>query len=899
MSCQEARGLMTKAMYEPLSPEQDAVLRQHLAGCPDCRVEESGMRPLEQQLREMTGPAPAAQFGPVDRWRSVSRRRRALTPLAFAGAGGLALAALAGWLVFAHPKPTVQGRIHPTPSVPAPETPVTVASGPPHSAAPEHAAQKPKPNTAPAVMARGDTRAAPPSGFARVRHATQKRQPASVPAVADDRWLDGRDSRLAQQWLTGRDDAEARRWLEAHLPAMRDDFVQVKSPLLAAADPKSPAVRDAVKQYEKEAAVVDSRLFAKVTLQMKGASLEELCKELEEQTRVKLSASRGMRDEKVTIFVKDEPARDLMRAVARLLSCRWTRFGEEGAYRYEISQDLRQQLAEQEMRNRDLNEALLALDAKMQASAGLAGLTPDQIRARMSNAKGEELTLRQNACGVNWGGYQVYHRLTPAERAALGSGQQLRYSTNDSRPDRRLPDDWRQTLLGAWGDQAMAWSDQQKNNIIGPYEFLKSQGLEPKRFTEWPNAYAGVNLRIDRSELGTVSLNSESMITLPSNGQDPGLGANQVLATAQSPSVANPENGKANAGLKNQAPFTKTVSLKPEVSCPVLRMEKLDGKAEHPEDDDQPGVYMGHDLTSRLWRRKMHEPHVTTADMWEAVHEQTGLPIVADYYTHLYPQAKVTAQKTTLFEALNHVCDVMRIRWRKDGAFLLGRSSSFFWDKQKEVPNRLLDHWQMDKQQAGGLPMADLIEMALLTDAQLDSEFVGDGIAHCRGLREWRTLGSVMGGYSSRPFLRLIADLNAAKRDQALAPTGLPTSALTPAEQSAFLNVMGPRIQGDPEQISRFLTGTRIRVSYAPEGYFAWVPIAGPTRPQQEAWEAPLCAGRTREAALAALRRIEPKAAEAEIMRSEGILYVTVVRAGKPGWHIAGQRPIRYEAPNR
>jgi hypothetical protein len=74
-------------------------------------------------------------------------------------------------------------------------------------------------------------------------------------------------------------------------------------------------------------------------------------------------------------------------------------------------------------------------------------------------------------------------------------------------------------------------------------------------------------------------------------------------------------------------------------------------------------------------------------------------------------------------------------------------------------------------------------------------------------------------------------------------------------------------------------------------------PIVGPLRSQDAAWEAPLCAAPKKESALAGLRRIEPKAEEAEIRRSEGILYVTMLRAGQPSWHIAGERPVRVEIP--
>src|SRR5687768_1978930 len=46
----------------------------------------------------------------------------------------------------------------------------------------------------------------------------------------------------------------------------------------------------------------DPRLSRKVTLHLKGASLAVLCAQLQEQTGVELRASRGVADEKVTVF---------------------------------------------------------------------------------------------------------------------------------------------------------------------------------------------------------------------------------------------------------------------------------------------------------------------------------------------------------------------------------------------------------------------------------------------------------------------------------------------------------------------------------------------------------------------------------------------------------------------
>src|SRR5438876_3557933 len=120
----------------------------------------------------------------------------------------------------------------------------------------------------------------------------------------------------------------------------RSPLVLISMFLTASAPPVAGAAPGAPKQEK------DPRLLHKVTLQQKGVALSDFCAELQAQTGVELSASRAVADEKVTVFVKDRPARDVMREVARLFNDFWSRSGSEGKYRYMLDQDLKSQLAE-------------------------------------------------------------------------------------------------------------------------------------------------------------------------------------------------------------------------------------------------------------------------------------------------------------------------------------------------------------------------------------------------------------------------------------------------------------------------------------------------------------------------------------------------------------------------
>lgn len=910
MRCHDARILMTRRLYEPLARGDGAGLARHLEECASCREEYDGIARLVEGLRRMADaePAPAVADIPVDVAGIRSRSARStMAPLRIAGGlAALACGAVAAGLAFRGTHPPVTAVNHGAKSgpaishgkVPPPPQPHDVHPVPPRPTVPYpddgNRGERP-------VMAH---RTSPPPSR---QPAPREQVAADRPSMPDEAYLDGNDPELTWWFARAGANQKVLELIRKRLPKVQDDFVRVPFPWLAAADTRGAGLGDAVRKYEKEARVVDTRLFENVTLQLKATSLDEFCSELGKRVPVRFRAARGVRDEKVTVFVKDKPTRDVMRAVARLFGYGWVRSGEEGDYRYELVQDLRSQLAEQEMRNQDTNAALLALDEKMGAYRPYLELSPAQVEEKARAAQGRDRELLRRAAGRNWSGMQVYHRLTPLERAALAGGEPLRFSSDSTRPDRRLPEEWRRPLLEAWGDVAIAWSDRQNNLVVGPEQLLKDSGLNPTRLVDWPGASVNVALKIDRSELGELLLQVESGYVSPYKDSTPGAAGTVTLATGQSPSVVKPDNALPNRGLRSLPLFTREVSLHPKPSCPVLAAAEAARKqGRNPETAQEEAIRRlrtGHSFTSTEWQRRerddrLQQPHVTTADVWEELHRRTGMSIVADSYTRLYPVPPVTVEKAPLFDALCKVSDEMRVRWKKDGEFLLCRSTSFFWDKLKEVPNRLLEHWRADREQQGGLPFADLLELAGLSDSQLDSRIVGEGVTHCWGLREWDLLGRPVGYDSPRPWLRLLAELPEEKRLRTLQPEGLPVGSLTPQEQQGVAAAMGGRlVYSDPIQALQGLANWRVRVDYAPAGFYAWTPVLGPTRDRQQAERLPVLSARTAEAALALARKIDASVGPDEIERTDGVLTITLLMPDGKAWAIAGERAFRFRPP--
>lgn len=628
---------------------------------------------------------------------------------------------------------------------------------------------------------------------------------------------------------------------QPRLPAVRDDFVRVPLPQVAAGGGAARLAAEGLRAYEQEAKIVDARLFRKVDLHLKGAALEEFCAEVKRQTGVDLRVRPGVGDEKATVFVKEQPARDVMRAVARLFGYFWARTGEEGKYRYELIQDLKTQLAEEELRNRDLHAAMLRLDTEMAAFRPYLEKSVLELEKLVPQLPREERNrVWPIAFNGGWGGIQLYHRLTPAQRRALLSGQDIVLRPDAPRPEERVPEDWVPFLVQSLGDSR--WQRRDGSTVVA--RDTPGSGV------------AQVRIRLERAELGEVSLQSYLTVTVPIDGDEtlPQRAFRDCqVGTGRGPSVGDsPRNAEANVALRSQAAFRQRVSLAPESSCLRASEPQL-------SESEAPSFRPG----------DVEKPHLFSADAWEAVHRATGRSIIADFASRVTPTAKVTVKDATLFDALCRVGDATRMRWRVDGDFILARSTSYFWDKLREVPNRLLARWRAQRQLPGGLPLESLMEMASLPEEPLSSTGVSQAIVHCLGVPEWRLVGDLTPttrAQWARGGARLLSELTPHQRQRVFTPDGLPFRDLAPDQQreawglQQVMTLMRERQDGTRNGLD--LANAYVVGKYVPAGWYAWerpMVIRTATMPPR------MIAARTAEDALAAARRVYPPAAAEEV----------------------------------
>jgi hypothetical protein len=630
---------------------------------------------------------------------------------------------------------------------------------------------------------------------------------------------------------------------------VRDDFVQIPFPRIAAITDRQIAA--AVESYKREAAIVDPRLSNHVILQQKATALSDLCERLRADTGIQLTAGSSVADEKVTIFCEKLPLRDVMRQLSRPFGYSWLRSGKTGEYRYELVQDLRSQLLEEELRNRVRNEALLALEQEIKKYRPYLSLSPDEVLARAKTAPPAEKKVLENlgggrpGLGLAWGITQMYFRLTSQELAALRAGEELAFRQEPELGEKLLPPDVARGVL----QSLRTWPLLKTKDGYGGTEPDDPRGIP---LTAVPEARALVNIKLSQTELGRFGLRGLVGFSAPGafSRADDG-----PYAVGVSPRTLQPENAGVNARFARDPALRPRVSVQPQPSC-NLRPNSPDWRLAA----DRGGTPEG--------EGELREPKVTTADVLEALHRASGMPIIADFYTRLYKPDTVSVKNQPLFDTLNQICDTMRLRWDKDagareaGGWLQFRSVTYYNDRLKEVPNRLLTGWAAARRERGMLTLDHLVEIAQLPGAQLDASSMAEGARECWGLLEW----DLVRDWAVLANLRFLAQLTPAQRQEARSDAGVLITKMSLSQQQAFLGRFGPWL---PQMHSlEALSGTALRVDYTQPGWFEWHPpaktslrwVVRSTPDGEDRWlPVPAVRERTREAALQAMRRVDPR----------------------------------------
>ena len=877
-NCRKIRPLLWDYAAGRLTEARRATVEHHLRNCAECLEQ-------EQQAASVLLPIAAERGRDLPEipgvWQAIQSRLDAPAPPRFAAPaprpafvlGGAALCGV-GALVFwqTRPAPPLKTADHSAPQIAPRHLPPSPVYFPERTAAGPTQNRPDRPHPVPQTAflrgKRQETAAAP-------RPRSGGNKPASQ--VADAVYLNGTDAPLPKFAI---EDKETPILSSASLPRFRDDFILAEPPRIAGAGSDAQQKQQAaaaLREYERQQAIVDTRLFRKVTLAEKGESIETICAHLQAQTGVSLRGLRDVADEKLTVFVEKMPARDVMRAISRLLGYKWMRYGTEGAFFYRLTQPMRSRMEEEEMRSRDDNAALLALDEEMKRKRAEGERLTSEMAALKAMpkpaSKDEQDERKSRIAALEAAKAQqkdspmvaLYDQLTPADQVAMRGGAEITLDPDDPQPDRRVAPELQKQMCVGFPD---VYINDKSDNWLS---FDSDKGVA---YSEFSGSRIGLSYSISRAELGQLTLEGTPHFSLwlPKIGKSH-LGmygeSPNVLAAGKNPSSAKPDNRKANRLLANTAPFTRLVELQPQHVChapqAMGREDPLDPKRQAATADD---IYSRPD--------NYFAQHAESADLWEEVHKKTGLPIVADYYSRLFPLDRVQTPRLPLFEALCREGDALGVKWQKDGDFLLCRSTSYFWDKLKEVPRRQLERWAKDGAEQNGLPFDDFLEMAQRSDAALDSLRVGQTVWSCWGLEEWERVSvsrdgrrdSPLSGINFRGLARCLANFPPALRGQLTRPGGINFRELPLQQQQELMTAQSPWSRS-PET----LRDSQIHVDYVPAGRYVWNPARG--SPHLLGISAiQVISGKTAEEALAAARQIEPAATKNQIHRSRGVFAI-------------------------
>jgi RNA polymerase sigma-70 factor (ECF subfamily) len=600
---------------------------------------------------------------------------------------------------------------------------------------------------------------------------------------------------------------------------------------------------------EAEKEVVDGRLTQKVTCAFKGTALADLCERLRLETGVRLAAGASVADEKVTVFCEKLPLRDVMRQLSRPFGYTWIRSGRAGDYRYELMQDLRSQLLEEELRNRDRVESLLALERDLERYRPYLGLTPDEALARSATATGPQKALFEAMAGPVWAGLQVYSRLSAQELAAMRAGQEVIYSGVPRSGERPLPPEVARGILQTMRERRLV--PQEDGRYTYTPDATAPGAIAPAAL---PDASGRVHLRIVQSEVGRFALHAQVYYFTLVNGEpDYTGGASRTCGSGINTATRSPGNRQANASLAADPALRRpvTISLAPSSG------------GERPIGSLAPSA----GSIANRGGSEASAAKITTADVLEAVHRATGWPVVGDHYTRLYAPETLAARNVPLFDALNRLADATRLRWRRESSWLQFRTTNYYDERLKEVPNRLLSRWADARRRQGMLTIEEVVEIAQLADAQLDAESMAEGAREQWGLVEWDLARQEM----TRPHLRFLAGFTPAQRQEAMSATGLLFSRMSLAQQQRYL-ALG--LTGGPLGSLEDLSGAMLRVEYTQPGWFQWGECGWSSRytrwvvpleftPQGRRVPRPPVRERTRAATLQAIRRVDPALREA------------------------------------
>jgi hypothetical protein len=518
----------------------------------------------------------------------------------------------------------------------------------------------------------------------------------------------------------------------------------------------------------------DPRLDVKVSIAQKDRPLREILAALRCEMKVPLRAGRDTADDKATLFLDERPAAEVMARIAGQFDFQWRPYREG----YELVQTPASQARERALREQKLQAELSAVQAEMErppllvdtprwrleeSEAEIAQrLQSEDMEASERDRLSEERAAIIEALHPGRApAVAIYRSLTDSQVRLLLEGHDLWLSSAGGTLPPALAEPIRQA--------------EREAMTLSPWTAF-FELLGPER---WPPANTELVVRlVDPSDEiegplppGEPHLRLEFIVPIRHEGDWQIWGIPGWRADGKLPVPA----------------VTPTKTDDPALMQPVaLTLSRLVPPLS-PEEQRAPDL---------LPDRGTWPPELPTlGDVSEALHQTTGLEIVADSFVRDRLDAETAAALNghlqPVARLLDRVANSLDYTWRKEGNVLYFRSRHWPRNRAEEVPERFLRPFRQRVQRTGAATLDDLAGLAAaLTDAQ------ARGLSHYWGWYFQDTpalppIGGSGGFYGCRRLLRFWASLTPMQRAAALKGVILPFSRLEFRQRQAYVESLG------------------------------------------------------------------------------------------------------------
>jgi hypothetical protein len=522
--------------------------------------------------------------------------------------------------------------------------------------------------------------------------------------------------------------------------------------------------------------------------------LGELVQHVAAETGVPLAAAAEVADEPVAVVVNGLPARELLEQLAELLDYTWSRRRRQGAWHYEIYQDLASKQRQAVLLQAALGDVERHLRRELARYLEIAALPPEETRrfvdverkrrqelldlsveewVRLLDSPEERERLARWRIALQLSSpdqralVSLLGSLSPPQWALLREGQPLTLSTHPRPGELPLPAEIARTLR----DARPPLSPPRRRFGL-PVPTPEEERLQQAQALQeaWATAIGyRVTIRLDGERwrtLGSLSLKAAAAPLL----HKPPL-PTSVLESSISRSLSlSASSGDLPHPMQEMEIPGRDTAL---ANDPVVGVRKPFEPGAKPRVDP---LGTGQGLRWRLY------------DLLPGLARTYGVHVISDAYSHTASTISVppsASEATALFTLLDRLAG-RGYRWDHRGTLIRLRSRRWFLERPREVPLRFVRRWQAISSRRGALPMEAYLEMATaLSDAQLE------GLSSL--IAEAGLPNEVSGVYEARHALRLYASLDRAQQQALWRGRQLPVAKMSSPQRDRFAAALRAR----------------------------------------------------------------------------------------------------------